>query len=365
MQLSTDRSTSSQSLFKQGRWEPGLVSTALAFAQASEKACDWVTYLNTCLSIEGVSSSQWQHIADHYATSTTRSPKLLLTLANLATTPGLLQNYSTEDRRRCQTILSELPQARSRSVVLDTIRSGYLGTHIAHYPHLLASDCIFKPPAFSLDRRWQKHRTIAAQLLSLQQPFPDLINQTLGAHKVDSANSHSPRISVVGNSPVILTQTKGLEIDSADVVIRFNHASHNTQTQEHTGKRTDLWVMSPSTNIALCPADAQGVIVTGVHSLERASFYWRTLPELKRPLSQAPTGIWHALVELFCAPPSAGTLLLASLKAMSQHIDIRCYGFTTNEEHILSSPNHHADNTPRSKRHNWQAEARWMAENFR
>ena len=130
-----------------------------------------------------------------------------------------------------------------------------------------------------------------------------------------------PTVAVVGNSPDLLGQGKGEEIDSHDLVVRFNKISAETAQEEHTGKRTDIWVMSPSTSIEHCPPDAKMVVVSGLHALTRPSFYWRNLPTIGKPLAEFDASVWYELVQRFDAPPSAGTLAIAALRAGKHKIE--------------------------------------------
>lgn len=50
-------------------------------------------------------------------------------------------------------------------------------------------------------------------------------------------------IIVVGNSPSLLSQKKGNEIDKFDIVIRFNRFE-TENLEEYTGIKTDIWVLN-------------------------------------------------------------------------------------------------------------------------
>ena len=55
------------------------------------------------------------------------------------------------------------------------------------------------------------------------------------------------RIAVVGNGPFEIGKGKGREIDSHDVVIRFNHSVVNSQSSADYGTQTTLWVRNAAT----------------------------------------------------------------------------------------------------------------------
>ncbi|MFK7993429.1 MAG: glycosyltransferase family 29 protein [Granulosicoccus sp.] len=364
MSFSRFRASQRNLPYLQGRWDTDLIPAALNKARASGCATDWINYLDICHSLQGISLPEWQIVADHYLVLKLRSPKLFFRLVNFALTPGLLQNLIQEDRLKCQSLIQNLPTAHFNAGLHDCLYSGYLGTQVSHYPRLLNSTKAPWSPTLYFSHQRKSHAERAYKLESLETPFSCLISQTLAEGSRQDSTSHLPNIAVVGNSPIILKKNQGDEIDEADIVIRFNHISQPHLTQQQTGKRTDLWVMSPATPIENCPQDAKGVIVTGLHALRRPSFYWKTLPLAGRLLSELPDTNWHELVRCFQAPPSAGTLLLASLSSLPMEMNIRCYGFTTNTLDLSNLPNHHADDKPRSTRHNWHTEACWLSNHF-
>lgn len=53
-------------------------------------------------------------------------------------------------------------------------------------------------------------------------------------------NFKDKSVIIVGNSPAILSQKKGSEIDNFDIVIRFNRFC-TKGFEEHTGVKTDIW----------------------------------------------------------------------------------------------------------------------------
>ena len=50
-------------------------------------------------------------------------------------------------------------------------------------------------------------------------------------------------VIVVGNSPSLLSQKKGNEIDNFDIVVRFNRFK-TENLEEYTGIKTDIWVLN-------------------------------------------------------------------------------------------------------------------------
>lgn len=55
-------------------------------------------------------------------------------------------------------------------------------------------------------------------------------------------------IAIVGNSPCELGKNKGMEIDSHDVVIRFNNFSIDEKYINDYGKKTNVWALTPALN---------------------------------------------------------------------------------------------------------------------
>ncbi|WP_267523137.1 glycosyltransferase family 29 protein [Campylobacter sp. MG1] len=53
-------------------------------------------------------------------------------------------------------------------------------------------------------------------------------------------------IAIVGNSPTIMNENKGNEIDNHDIVVRFNNYPVDYSLQRHTGSKTDIWAISPA-----------------------------------------------------------------------------------------------------------------------
>lgn len=370
--------------FSQGNWSPDLISRSLHLASSASDALHWFDYLNISHAIQGLAEEQWQLAVECGLSRHASSPALLLQLQNLIATPGLLTDV--DERRRAQLQLrlqQSIGQRRMRSAAcLSALRhSGYLGSRIAHYPCLAASRDLTIGGALPWWSRLSPKRDQAMRLAKRSSSLSSLIEELLQeegherAITMASAEESRPgimpsitdgvgqspiRLAVVGNSPTILESCEGERIDSADLVIRFNNARIDTDKVAHTGSRTDIWVMSAQTPVSQCPADARAVLISGLQPLTRPSLFWPRLPSLERRLSVCPAAVWYELVARFRAPPTAGTLLLASLRSLS--LDVSCHGFTREGRDHLHQRNHLTDNRPRSSRHNWQAEAHWLGE---
>ena len=343
-----------------GHWHPSLLQNAHNVAQQSSSAAAWNDYIDIVRNLQGVSFDQWQHVSEYYLASRFKSASLFLRLMNHVLTPGMLHKIDEQKRWSAyESLVTQAPRW-SAGTIRDVAGSGFLGTCVSHYPGLLVQPDDIPQKLSRTHFGIQRQIKNAEALVAARTPFAYAIDNLITICPLKSSSTTSVRISVVGNSPALLNETSGHEIDSADLVVRFNNVSDLKRQRAHTGTRTDIWVMSPSTPVTLCPEDAKLVIVSSLHALDRASFYWRHLPSLERELTQFPAGIWYELVRCFQAPPSAGTLLLASLESLCQDIAIKTYGFTTCDSQLSQVPNHHADHKPRSSRHNWVAETQWL-----
>lgn len=362
--MSPGRSTASSisQLYREGLWDNSLVATSASLAEKSQNSSDWINFLDVCHSLEGISIANWIRVSQQYQSLSFTSPKLLLRLLNFMMNKSCMPDLSDIERRSHCGLLSSTIKPRWLATLSDVKNTGYLGTLSFHYPSLLVTkaDCI--PKLKYIEKIHESRRKPALALVECSQPFGSLIQQLCSASLGGQNGSTTTSIAVVGNSPAILDKTNGNEIDSADIVIRFNNVPNLKDTQRHTGVKTDLWVMSPSTPLNCCPADARGVVVSGLDALTRPSFYWQKLLSLGLPVSEFPSAAWYELVHCFNAPPSAGTLLWSSLESLMLNVDIRSYGFTLSQEDRTSIRNHHADKKPRSSRHNWQAETSWITD---
>ncbi len=362
MSLRIRQRSNLRSLFDAGQWQFSLIERARKQAQISRRTSDWITYLDICLTLRGMAPDDCRDLMEQCKTSHGMSVKLRFKLCNTLFTGSTGSQAAPSDR---QALYEELLGEKNPgfvSAAKDILSSGYLGSSLSHYPALLTDST--GPLATGMRVNWKEkdYRRMAMKLkdstISLQDGLRQILD--LGDRFRHDSIGQSATVAVVGNSPDLLGQEKGEEIDSHDLVVRFNKISAETAQQAHTGKRTDIWVMSPSTSIEHCPPDAKMVVVSGLHALTRPSFYWRNLPMMGKPLAEFDASVWYELVQRFEAPPSAGTLAIAALRAGRQKMKIHHFGFTTTQGIHGSSPNHHNDQAQVSSRHNWQAEVSWL-----
>lgn len=167
------------------------------------------------------------------------------------------------------------------------------------------------------------------------------------------------RIAIVGNSPLLKGTALGESIDSADIVIRFNHCFSPYTSEADIGKKTDIWVVAPSFRGPI--VEAEHIILSG------PSMLWQLrnltyLQKIKQDILHVDILSWRKLVWQFSAPPSAAPLIVQMLldnNISSSSLEI--YGVTplqaiqtenNNQQYHHAVPHH----TP-SNRHNWIAES--------
>lgn len=348
--------------YKLGYWDTDLAQIALEKADDILNPHEAINHLDICHSIHGVTPQRWLDVAERSHHMSYQSPKLYLRLASLLVADAVMTSSSQSNRSECLKALEKLTRFSAVGLVKDVVSSGFLGSLLQHYPKLLTDEgqSVLETLPTRLIHAKARHKALT--LATNTKPFKDIIDG-LRPHSSDEKHVDSPyQIAVVGNSPTIMAEHRGPEIDAADIVIRFNHCPISTHHHTRIGSRTDLWIMSPSISVTHCPADAKAIVVSGLNGLSRPSLYWQALAVTRHTFSEFSASIWYTLVNQFHAPPSAGALVLASLEAEGINADVRCYGFTTNHNDVSSSNNHHADKTPRSGRHNWQAEIDWLAQ---
>ncbi|WP_317498004.1 glycosyltransferase family 29 protein [Idiomarina sp. Sol25] len=183
---------------------------------------------------------------------------------------------------------------------------------------------------------WRQHE--AQHLQQLQQ-------------RLSNAN-----VLVVGNSPNLAGQAQGAQIDTNDIVVRFNQYASEHTKKEDTGTKLDVWVMAPGYQGPV-PEQAEFVIVTGPNMLWWQQ-NWHTLQSHSGKVIGVPLDYWKHCVELLSAPPSAGFLVVQFLKQLPTK-QLSITGFGVQE----GSPYHHAIKGHQAvSRHNWSAESKIMTE---
>ena len=146
-------------------------------------------------------------------------------------------------------------------------------------------------------------------------------------------------IAVVGNGPQQVGKHTGAEIDSADIVVRFNTFELDGYTDDY-GTRTDVWVNA-------CGADYKEKEYV-YRAKQCAYVIWRCIPfgfEREKPLMSffrrcffagkkvdvIPFArLWECTTKPIFGPlaPTIGCLFLWYLKTYAKPKEIRVYGFS-------------------------------------
>jgi hypothetical protein len=172
------------------------------------------------------------------------------------------------------------------------------------------------------------------------------------------------RICVVGNAGTLLGSGLGGWIDGHDCVIRFNQFSGAISKAKDIGTRTDVWVRAPG----FIPTDltftGRWLVMSGPDMRYRLTNWRLMLPYLRNGgrVLTVPIGYWRDLVETLGAPPTAGLLMIAWLRAILGGVsEVSVVGIDIKKSR--KARYHHA--LPRHsafKRHNWAIERGLLAE---
>ncbi len=178
-------------------------------------------------------------------------------------------------------------------------------------------------------------------------------------------------ICVLGNAGILHQAGLGERIDRHAAVLRFNTYQSEHTTIIDTGSTIQLWGITGSyriNSIDHIPAVA-GVLLAGpamqFRLLDCSGLL--SLRQAGLPVITLPLSLWHKLVKVLQAPPSAGLLCLAFLReSLGSWQGISVAGFSalvkqSDKPYHISHPKHKA-----SIRHNWDAEKQllqaWLAE---
>lgn len=168
-------------------------------------------------------------------------------------------------------------------------------------------------------------------------------------------------IAVIGNSASINNTGYGNEIDSHDVICRFNrYPSTHTNNHSDIGKKTDIWITSAEVlnEEHKPPSQLKWIILTGAdarYTLLNKSGCLKYLQEGIQVVT-LPIQTWSSLVRTLKSPPSAGLLWLTYL-AKEAHLQktIQVFGFDSAQG---NPKQYHISSTKYlpSRRHAWLLE---------
>ena len=223
-----------------------------------------------------------------------------------------------------------------------------------------------------LNKTLQQQAMLAQTLLRRKKSVDESLIADLRANQTEN-DAKQVSVAVVGNAPSLLDEPRGRHIDEHDVVVRFNLPVLTEKYQLHSGRRTDVWVLSPERARQAPMPGARTMIVSGINILAGESGYWQHLAKhsMKMQLALFRQEIWYQLVAILHAPPTAGLLMLTSL-ARVKGLRVSAFGFSgscnaadgKNDAYHPPQPaaNHYADRRPASTRHNWAAEAQLLTD---
>lgn len=138
----------------------------------------------------------------------------------------------------------------------------------------------FLPLAHTISRklpwaaRYHKYGDAFEHLEENQRKFEDKIRRS--------------SVCLVGNSPIERGRGRGQEIDSHDLVIRFNNFSTESKYQEDYGTKTDIWVKSCANDVLERKAPQVLTFILWEQDIWHSEYRWK-LPE--KLLSDVASGI--------------------------------------------------------------------------
>lgn len=170
----------------------------------------------------------------------------------------------------------------------------------------------------------------------------------------------SDSICVVGNAGSIIGSGHGKQIDSHEVVVRFNCYSSDFSNSGDIGEKVTVWCCAPNCTQLFLDKDSKldWSVLSGPdvrYQMTEWQYVALFVQQGGRVLT-APLPIWRGLVRLLHAPPSAGVLLLAwiiEIRGNAEGLVVTGFdsGISTKQYH-QALPGHKA-----AQRHNWQGES--------
>jgi hypothetical protein len=130
------------------------------------------------------------------------------------------------------------------------------------------------------------------------------------------------RVAIVGNSPIELGKSRGEEIDSHEIVIRFNNFSTDAKYERDYGKKTDVWVRSITPGaVERRPNLRPRLVLFGL------PVYWRKMnsqdtivecAEAEQPCEEMPAHIYRGILARVGTSVSAGLAVIHWVRSISQ-----------------------------------------------
>lgn len=169
-------------------------------------------------------------------------------------------------------------------------------------------------------------------------------------------------IAVVGNSPVELGKGLGPEIDSHDIVVRFNRFSISTAHAPDYGSKVNVIARpSPGDDDMNLNIKHDHEIIFSGSRFDTLTPNWTAFADLSRrgfSVSWYPQDIVQPLVDRLEARPSSGTYFLQALRAYRKDLRlVDFYGFAlTDQIGPDAGPAHYFEKSRPSLPHDWTRE---------
>ncbi len=167
-------------------------------------------------------------------------------------------------------------------------------------------------------------------------------------------------ICVVGNSPCENGKTQGIQIDSFDLVARFNNypSLKDKQFSNDYGNNSDIWMRSVGDWVTQRDIEGfQVVIISGLNLLARSTnwLYFKNYFSAKTIVTVIPNQYEKELITYLESPPSAGISLLYYIYKVQDKLDLDAtFGFSFTDQ--LKDNFVNIGGTVAGGRHEWQKE---------
>ena len=169
---------------------------------------------------------------------------------------------------------------------------------------------------------------------------------------------HSNRIVIVGNSPREIGRGMGSNIDSADLVIRFNNYPETDEIKPDYGSKCDIWVRSIGSWVeSRDEKNFDHVVVSGTNLLARGFNlnHFLHYSDISTEISVFNSDYHYELIKILNGPPSAGLMMLYMvyrLKGGLLEDDVFGFGFVDQLNENVTN----IGKSPAGVRHHWEAE---------
>ncbi len=166
------------------------------------------------------------------------------------------------------------------------------------------------------------------------------------------------KIAIVGNANTETGSSNGRFIDSHDIVFRFNNFASRTSYEKDYGKKTTVWVRTPSIHEVPLREDIspKTVVFSSSLMLYTKNGNWKWMLDYcdrDENIVLLDDSIFRDLVQKLNSPPTAGLLTTANISGLSDDLSqISFLGFDFN----TGKQSHYFDNQKPAGRHNWNLE---------